>query len=378
MKNLILFKNFIVESRRKFHIDIPREILKIKDIFVNNGFKLYVVGGSVRDALLGKKPKDYDLATDAKPNQVINMLKDDYKILETGKAFGVINVIVGPEEYEIATFREDIGKGRRPEAVKFTTIDQDVKRRDLTINALFYDIDTKEIVDLVGGIEDLKKGIVKTVGRAEDRFDEDRLRILRAIRFAGRFGSDLDPGVDKALKKDSSLKGISGERIRDEFLKGIRSAKSTVHFLEMIEKYDLFKWIFNGLEVERDFIEEENPEILIAYLLRNNEISKIKKILNELNYSNEEVTKIAYLVSLLRLNKNTSYKLKKAQANSRASDEEIRRFAELNDLDKRLIDAFLKFKLSVSGQEIMDAGFKGAEIGEEIERREIENFKKLL
>jgi tRNA nucleotidyltransferase (CCA-adding enzyme) len=242
----ILREGIINENRVKMNIPIPNDIQEIKNVFVKNGYKLYVVGGAVRDALLGKTPKDYDLATDANPDTVEEIMgKAGFKTLPTGKAFGVINVFTDQGEYEVATFREDVGSGRRPDSVNFTNIEGDVKRRDLTINALFYDIEAGEVVDLVGGINDLKNGVVRTVGSAEDRFGEDRLRILRAIRFAGRFGSDLDPSVDAALQNDASLEGISGERIRDEFIKGLASAKSTKHFLEMIDKYGLFNWIFS-------------------------------------------------------------------------------------------------------------------------------------
>ena len=221
----ILREDFIREDRIKTNIPVPEDIKKIKDIFIKNGHKLFVVGGAVRDALLGKSPKDWDLATDAVPDKVEAMMKGaGLKTIPTGKAFGVINVFTDNDEFEIATFRKDLSGGRRPDAVEFTDIQTDVLRRDLTINALFFDIDTNEVVDLVGGVEDLKNGVVRTVGNPADRFGEDRLRILRAIRFAGRFGSELDPAVEAALKKDNSLKGVSPERIRDEFLKGIKTA----------------------------------------------------------------------------------------------------------------------------------------------------------
>ncbi len=237
--------HLLMENRIKFDLHVPSDILAIKDVFKHNGNKLYIVGGAVRDAILGKKPKDFDLATDAVPDVVEEIMnRAGFKTLPTGKAFGVINVFTNMGEYEIATFREDIGSSdsRRPDSVKFTDINHDVMRRDLTINALFYDIDQHEIVDLVGGVNDLKNGIVRTVGRPEERFNEDRLSILRAIRFAGRFGSELNPDVDAALKNNASLEGISGERIRDEFIKGIVSAKSVKHFLGLIDKYGLFDW----------------------------------------------------------------------------------------------------------------------------------------
>jgi tRNA nucleotidyltransferase/poly(A) polymerase len=368
-------------SRIKVDVPIPEDIRGIKDVFVKNGHKLYVVGGAVRDALLGKQPKDYDLATDATPDKVEAMMqRAGLKTLPTGKAFGVINVFTDADEYEIATFREDIGSGRRPDAVKFTDIESDVKRRDLTINALFYDIDTGEVVDLVGGVDDLKKGIVRTVGAPEDRFGEDRLRILRAVRFAARFGSNLDPAVDAALKKDANLDGISPERIRDEFLKGLRTAKSVKHFMQIITKYDLWEWIFRGVgDVNIKPLEERDPAVLMAWMLAPNDPTKLGKDLNKLTYTNDETKAVTFLVALLKFSPDKVVTFKKMQKQAGLSDEQIRKFASMVNLDQKLIEAFLQFQLSVTGKDAMDAGIdKGPEIGKFINQREIENFKSLL
>ena len=200
---------------------------------------MHIVGGAVRDALLGKKPKDFDLATDAHPDEVVSILKAGGfdTIGEVGQQFGVV-IAKTPsfrEGIEIATFREDIGKGRRPDGVEYSTIDVDVKRRDLTINALFYDIEKGEVVDLVGGVADLQNGHIRTVGNPADRFDEDPLRKLRALRFAGRTGSKLEKETADAIKKDNSLKDISSERIHDEFKKSIVSSKSPKFVLTVSE-----------------------------------------------------------------------------------------------------------------------------------------------
>ena len=374
----ILQENAVQPVRMKFNIELPADILKIKDILKGAGFKLYVVGGAVRDAILGKEPKDFDLATDAVPDKVQELLRNSYKTLETGKAFGVINVLTPTGEYEVATFRKDLGKGRRPDAVKFTTIDQDVLRRDLTINALFYDIDAHEVVDLIGGIEDLKNGIVKTVGSPEERFDEDRLRILRAIRFAGRFGSELDAQTDAALKKDASLEGISPERIRDEFLKGIKSARSVIHFLNLLGKYKLFDWIFKGISIKKDFIEERNPTILIAFMFRDSDPTQVKNRLHNLTYTSDEVGKIIFLLKLLHLSVENAFQMKRTEVNAKVSHEEMKKFFMLNHKDIKLIDAFIKFTLSVTGQDVMALGLKGADVGREMERQETEKFKTIL
>ena len=375
-------ESLITENRVKFDIPVPSDILEIKDVFVKNGFKLFVVGGAVRDAVLGKIPKDWDLATDATPDQVEKIMSESgFRTLPTGKAFGVINVFSDDDEYEIATFRKDIGSGRRPDSVEFTTIDQDVKRRDLTINALFFDIDTNEIVDLVGGISDLKNGIVRTVGNPEDRFGEDRLRILRAIRFAGRFGSELEPNVDVALRKDASLQGISPERIRDEFLKGIKTTKSVVQFLKLIDRYKLFDWVFKGLRVNKNFIEERDPTVLLAFLLRDNDPAMLGKVLNQLTYSAAEVKGITFLVAFQQFdNPDDVYIFKKQHMNSGVGEQQLKKFGELINFNKRVLNAFVDFKLSVTGDDAQrKMGVKaGPEMGNAIKKMEADNFKVTL
>ena len=392
MKNQIkqiLREGLILEQRIKFNIDIPQDILQIKDIFKKNDFKLYVVGGAVRDALLNQIPKDFDLATDAVPDKVEEiMAKAGLRTLPTGKSFGVINVFTDQGEYEVATFRRDgvSSDSRRPDSVEFTDIQGDVSRRDLTINALFYDIDTGEVVDLVGGVEDIKNGVVRTVGNPEDRFKEDKLRVMRAIRFAGRFGSELDPATDAALKRDASLGGISGERIRDEFIKGLNSSKTTKHFLEMLEKYGLFKFIFQGLNVDLSILKslgnykQDDYIVLIARLLHKNDMGTLKKVLNERKYSQDEVKAITFLVALEQLDVDTAVALKRAQEHAGVSQDQIRNFGANQGISSQLLDAFEEFRLSVSGPEAMEkTGLKpGKELGQAIQQMETNNFKKLL
>ena len=157
------------------------------------------------------------------------------------------------EGMEIATFREDIGKGRRPDAVNFSTIDKDVLRRDLTINALFYDIEKKEVVDLVGGIADIQSNSIRTVGRAQERFEEDPLRKLRALRFQASTGGKLDKQLHDALQSDPSLKGVSAERIRDEFVKSIKKAKNPSDYLNMSDKLGFTQQILPNLKVSKPY-----------------------------------------------------------------------------------------------------------------------------
>jgi tRNA nucleotidyltransferase/poly(A) polymerase len=378
------------EIRLKALFDLPEDVIKINSIFKKNNVELYIVGGSVRDVLLGVKPKDFDLVTNILPDEVINLLKNEHfviNILETGKSFGVINVITKDSEYEIATMRKDIGSdGRRPNSVEFTNIIEDLNRRDITINALFYDIETGEVVDLVGGIDDLKKGIVRTVGKPEDRFGEDRLRILRAIRFAGRFGSQLDPNTDAALQKDASLEGISGERIRDEFIKGLASAKSTKQYLGLIDKYNLFDWVLKGLKVNKRFIDNDDPLVLIAMLLSGNDTSTLPKKLNELKYSSDEVKKITTLVSMLNLDADMpelAPRLKTLFTQSGLSSDQLRNFGSNMGINSQLLDSFEEYiKLPrVTGEEAMEKyniTKPGPELGKAIQAMETELFKNLI
>jgi tRNA nucleotidyltransferase (CCA-adding enzyme) len=377
-------------KRIKIEINVPTNVVKIYEMFKKNGFELFLVGGCVRDAILGVKPKDWDLVTNVKPEVVISLLKNQSfvkNILETGKQFGVINVITDDGEYEIATMRKDgtSSDGRRPDSVEFSNMVDDTNRRDFSINALFYDIETKEVVDLVGGIDDIKNGVVRTVGKPEDRFNEDKLRILRAIRFAGRFGNKLDPATDAALKKDANLGSISGERIRDEFIKGLQSTKSTKHFLEMLVEYDLFKYIFQGLNVDLSILKNLKPKeedyiVLLARLLHSNDVGELKKVLNERKYSADDIKAITFLISLQKLNIDTASTLKKAQEHAGVTPEQIKAFALKMGLDMKLIDAFLKYYLSVSGAEVMEkTGLKqGKELGIEINKLEREIFLNIL
>lgn len=368
-------------QRVKFNMQLPKDILTIKDIFKTNGFQLFVVGGAVRDAVLGKDPKDFDLATNATPDQVEQMMQDaGFATLATGKAFGVINVFTESGDFEIATFRIDVGSGRRPDSVEFTTIEGDVSRRDLTINALFFDIEAGEIVDLVGGLNDLKNNVVRTVGSAKDRFAEDRLRILRAIRFAERFGSELDNDILWALKEDSSLEGISHERIRDEFLKGLKSAKSIGEFLFTLEIFHLFDWIFPELEVEKIFIIQDDPIVVMASLLKGNDKTFLAKQLNKLTFSSDEIKAIMFLISLKDLDVETAVEIKGKQKNSGVTTDQILNFTTREGIPSQLVDALLQFELTVKGDDVMrDMGLKpGPELGKAILEIETNNFQKLL
>jgi tRNA nucleotidyltransferase/poly(A) polymerase len=367
-----------------FQMTLPSELLRISAVFEKNSKELYVVGGAVRDALLGLSPKDYDVATNATPDEVVAMFHGShYTILEIGKAFGVIKLVTPSNgEYEIATFRSDVGAGRRPESVVFTTIEEDVKRRDLTINALFYNIQKSEVVDFVGGIEDLNNKVIRAVGNPHERFAEDRLRILRALRFAARFNSQIHPETAEAIMNqnmENPLEGVSSERIRDEFVKGIQTSHSVVGFVFSVAEHIGFKPIFPGLTIDFSVSESRSVPVQVALLLHENEPWFIAKALNELKYSAVECAQVAFLVSMKTLSVETAYRLKKGFNNSHLTESELFQFAHaIGTLGADLMEAFLKFELTVTGAELLEEGLKGQEIGRQQELRETRNFSSLL
>ena len=366
---MIRLSTLLAEAKLK--LNIPSDIKKLHKLFKKNGKQLYVVGGAVRDAILGKSPKDFDLTTDAKPDEVLDIAKQGgFKSVEVGKQFGV--VIIGG--HEIATFRKDIGKGRRPDAVDFTDIKGDVKRRDLTINALFYDIGKKQIVDLVGGIADLKKKKIRTVGKAEERFDEDPLRKLRAVRFAGSVGGKMTKDTWAALKKNSDISGVSAERIRDEFIKGVTKAKNVPNYFKMLRTLGMFKQIFPGLSVLHRKVDTNDYKLQIAYMLQTNGVDKVKSKLNSLKYTNQEVKDISLLIQLSRpaevIKDLPSYK--KLQDNSKLSTSQIKQWANVNS--NKYIMKLWNWKLSVTAKDAMDKGLKGKDIGNYIKDEEEKLF----
>ena len=181
------------------------------------GFTAYFAGGSVRDKLLGREAKDYDIATNALPEQIEALFPKTFAV---GKAFGVIVVVEDETETEVATFRADGGyqDGRRPDSVHFCGAEEDAKRRDFTVNGMFYDPIENKVIDYVGGQADLEKKIIRAIGDPEKRFAEDHLRMLRAVRFEHTLDFAIEPATRAAIQKHApDLAKISAERIENEF-----------------------------------------------------------------------------------------------------------------------------------------------------------------
>jgi len=192
----------------------------ICETLLRNGHQALLVGGCVRDVLLGREPADYDVTTDATPEQVQALFPEGIGV---GAQFGVILIPRDAWQVEVATFRSDVGysDGRHPDRVEYSkTPVEDVKRRDFTINGLLMRHDSGEVLDYVGGRKDLKAGAIRAIGEADLRFAEDKLRMLRAVRFAGRFGFEIEAATFSAIRRHAKeATQVSAERIRDELTK---------------------------------------------------------------------------------------------------------------------------------------------------------------
>ena len=239
-----------VKNMKKFATNIVCVLRK-------GGFEAYFVGGCVRDMIMGNEPFDYDIATSARPEDVKKLFK---RTVPVGVQFGVMIVILDETEFQVATFRSD-GEyldGRHPKDVHFSTVEEDVKRRDFTINGLLYDPITDEIKDFVGGREDIKKKIIRTIGNPNERFSEDKLRILRAIRFANRFNFQVEKKTLEAIRTFVPLlEEISQERIRDELVK-MMTGPNPYGAFELMDKVGLLDGILP--EVTKLKGCEQNPK----------------------------------------------------------------------------------------------------------------------
>ena len=241
----------------KFKINIPEDANELIHTLQNNGHSAYIVGGCVRDSILGRTPHDYDICTSATPSEMLEIFKDK-KIIETGLQHGTVTVVVNGEPYEITTYRIDgiYSDNRRPDTVTFTDkLVEDLRRRDFTINAMAYN-DEEGLIDPFNGMEDIKYKKISCVGCAEDRFGEDALRILRAIRFAAQLEFTIMPGTDWEIHKQyKNLENISIERINSEFCK---IASSDDFCVELLLYKDVFSLFIPELKDMFDF-PQNNP-----------------------------------------------------------------------------------------------------------------------
>lgn len=221
------------------------------------GFQAWLAGGCVRDLLMNRDPNDFDIATDARPEQVETLFP---RALTVGREFGVTILPFDGFHVEVATFRQDgpYIDGRRPANIAFSTPEEDAKRRDFTVNALYFDIDKRQVIDFVGGEADIRARLLRAVGDPDRRFDEDKLRILRAVRFAAQLDFTIEAETLVAVRRRASqVKGVSAERIRDEVLKLMKSPNAS-RGLRLLRETQLWEVVFPELTMsDRSAAEDE-------------------------------------------------------------------------------------------------------------------------
>jgi len=374
-------------------IDLPKNVENIIGSLEEHGFEGFAVGGCVRDSLLKKTPKDWDITTDALPEDMKKIFK---KTFDTGIAHGTVTVLMDGVGYELTTYRVDgnYSDGRHPDSVSFSkSLSEDLCRRDFTINAMAYS-NKKGIVDLFDGRKDLQNGIIRAVGDAKKRFDEDALRMLRAVRFAAQLGFKIDDDTFEAIKEKAKLlSNVSKERIFVELNKSLNG--EFAQNIKMVYTSGLYRYI--GKEFAKldkniyDFYPRKFPNkkhMYWAVFLENIEnVEAVKKILFELKSDNAT--------------RNNTYLLVKELKNPLpSSDEDIRwslhrigadlfcDYIEILKSDKKNVDILDKIDtienryslilkenhayeismLDITGKDLMDIGIsKGPKIGEVLE-----------
>ena len=391
----------ILNERVKAKMDIPQDVKDFHRLFNKKNYKIFIVGGAVRDYLMGKKPHDYDLVTDALPDEIVEILKD-YRTDIHGAKFGVVRVYTEsqPLGYEVATYRRDISKGRntkgddqKVEIGKHITINDDVRRRDITINALYYDLDTHEIVDAIGGIKDLNNNVIRAVGVPQKRFDEDRLRILRALRFAAVTGGKIDKATSDAIKKDNRLFGISEEddvsreRIFAEFLKVKEKGRENndpailTRFIDLLIDYDILKQIFPVLVTTKTIRPTTYLSCALGQTLKNNKpTDKFKDTLIDAKIPGRYVEMIAFLIKVLRegVKPETVYDIYREMSSKDIRTDILAEWIRVMGITDPMVEGLLKYRPTTNGRDVMRDGFKGEEIGKEISRREGEKYLELV
>ena len=346
--------------------EIPEKIEYIIEKLVQNGHKAYIVGGSVRDILLGKIPEDFDITTSATPDEVISIFE---RTIPTGIKHGTVTVVIDETPVEVTTFRTENGyaDNRRPDNVKFVTdVRDDLSRRDFTINAMAYN-SQEGLIDCFGGVEDLKQTTIRTVGDAAVRFQEDALRIMRLFRFAATLEFSIEENtLSAALEHAYLLENVSRERIFTELKKAIMSNNFQV-FSDLI--------ICGGLEFlnikklpnfEKIKKHKDNPLICLYLSIDSKSLDRLKPS----NTEREFFKNFDKLSSLCTPKSKVDIK----EMLNISTPEWVLDFFRYKEWDTADLKQILKdgepYKISdldINGQDLISLGFKGKKIGDILE-----------
>lgn len=373
----------------KLFIELPDDVKYIINTLKENGFEGYIVGGCVRDNILKRKINDWDMTTSAKPEQIIQLFD---KVILTGIKHGTVTIVLNNNQYEVTTFRNDgeYDDNRHPIKVEFVNdLKDDLSRRDFTINAMAYN-DFTGLKDYYNGIDDLNKRIIKTVGNPEKRFNEDALRMMRAVRFSAQLNFEIDIDTLNAIKKVSkNIEYISKERIRDELNKILLSNPEKVM---MLKESGLLKYIIPELSnLSNDTVLKVGKVnnllyLRLAALLVDMDDDISLNILKTLKYDNDTIKKVISLIKYKNIDLNGKIAVKrvlnelgpelttdlvelKRVTSDKAiiDDSKIDMFGKiLNDIDYIINnnECYSLKHLNISGSDLINCGFpKGRVIG---------------
>lgn len=355
-------------------IILPENTKFILNRLAEKGYEAFIVGGCVRDCILNRTPNDWDVCTNALPGEISDCFSD-YKLITNGIKHGTVGVIINGDVTEITTYRIDgeYSDNRHPEQVEFSSsLKADASRRDFTVNAMAYNPD-KGLIDYFGGIDDINKKIIRCVGTPDDRFREDALRILRAIRFSSKLGFTIEAETAKSIHKNKMLlTNISAERIRVEFEGIINGIKATKIFSEY---NDVFRVFIPELPTENKFIfDYDAPELRRAYFYSHFE--NPKEIMLRLKYSKAEI-KAVEAVKNYRTDKFEHSKPFIKKMLRKIGKEHLINFIKLKYPDNnseiiKLIntasmECYLPEQLDIDGNDLIKLGYKGKEIKEKLE-----------
>jgi len=347
--------------------------------------KLFIVGGAVRDYMLGHTPRNYDLATDAHPEEVLRILRQARPPIHVHKQDpkkGVTHVSVDGEQYEIHTLRK---KSENPEEDHVFTVNpsEDCENRDFTINALYYDVQANKISDYCGGIRHIQSGDIRPIGKSDEKLKG--VGKYRMVRFMNTVpNGKIDDDTRQSLARVSGDEDdLPPEKIRDEFLHGLEHAHTNVkRYIKSYSETGLLNKVFPNLEISADIPDCptcKNRVIVLAYLLKNNKPAKLVKKLRDLKYTDREIKDAVYLINLLWFAPDHVYDFKRELLNTSLTKRQVADWAKLNKLDKNMISKLLDYQLKINGGELAEKeGLQGDQLRSKIKELEAGEFKKIL
>jgi tRNA nucleotidyltransferase/poly(A) polymerase len=353
---------------------------------INSNWKPYLVGGCVRDYLINIIPKDIDIIIVGcdKP-ELIELLNKYGHCDLVGESFAVIKYLYKNEIYDISTPRTekkvDVGhKGFEVISNKNISLELDLLRRDLTINSIAMDFDGN-FIDPFHGINDIKNKNIKVTN--SNAFTDDPLRIVRCIRFASRLNFNIDKTTFNLISATKNkIPELSHERIIEEWTKVLNNSKNDLsimqRYVDLLTKLNLWEYMFPGLSIKAGKIKSSYNSIIWENLIVEDDIDNLRKIMLDLKFPIYLYNEILFLRELLLMDIAKVYKLAKLYKRFNISNNLIMEFSKIKNLDKRLIDSFLKYcenGFTIDGNDLINQGFKGSDIEKEKERREIEKFK---